>query len=88
MSVWKNKICRNLLCAALTAALLFGSTAFPAFGTDTDEQIDALRQKSEELQAQIDAAEQEIEAIRSDVNKKQEYADELSGNTFRGHKVE
>ena len=79
MSVWKNKICRNILCAVLTAALLFGSAVFPAFGTDTDEQIDALRDKSEELQAQIDAAEQEIEAIRSDMSKRQEYADELSG---------
>lgn len=77
--MWTNKISKASFAVFLSVALLFVSVCLPVYGTDTDDQIQALRDKSEELQAQIDAAEDEIAALRSDMGQKQEYADELSG---------
>lgn len=77
--MWTNKISKASFAVFLSVTLLFVSVCLPVYGTDTDDQIQALRDKSEELQAQIDAAEDEIAALRSDMSQKQEYADELSG---------
>ena len=77
--MWTNKKSKAPLAVLLSAALFFVSVCLPVYGTSTDEQIEALRDRSEELQAQIDAAEQEIAALRDDMNQQQAYADELSG---------
>ncbi|MBR1812090.1 MAG: peptidoglycan DD-metalloendopeptidase family protein [Clostridia bacterium] len=69
----------SVFSAIVAAALLFTSVAFPVTGASTDEQIAALREKNKELQSQIEAAEEKMAAIKSDINSRQEYADELSG---------
>lgn len=74
----KNKILKNLLCVLLTVLFIFTSVVIPAFGTDTDDQIQALRDKRKQLQSQIENAEAQINSLKSDMDKKQEYADTLS----------
>lgn len=73
----KNKR-KSILCALLGVVLLFSCVAFPASGASTEEQIEALRERNKELQAQIDEAEQKMAQISEDINQRQTYADELS----------
>lgn len=76
--MWMNKKLKNTISLLFTALFLFVSVVIPAFGTDTDDQIAALRDKKNQLQSQIKDAESQIDQLRNDINKKQEYADTLS----------
>lgn len=69
---------KGFISILLCMVILFLLVVFPASGASTDEQIQALRDKSKELQEQIDEAEEKMQEISEDIAQRQSYADELS----------
>ena len=68
---------KKLIVIALCFAVLLNA-ALPALAATNAEKIDALREKSRQLQSRIDEAEAQMKSIENDISAKKEYANSLS----------